>query len=73
MVLWTATIEARLAFMMAVQRGRTALQSRSICFGLLHGKIYRFEALELTVDLLHGLRMSEYPSFGEHYGFQTFN
>ena len=43
------------------------------CFGLLHGKIYRFEALELTVDLLHGLRMSEYPSFGEHYGFQTFN
>jgi len=41
------------------------------CFGLLHGKIYKFEALELTVDLLHGLRTSVCPSFGEHFGFSS--
>ena len=43
------------------------------CFGLLHGKIYRFEALELTVDLLHNLRTSLFPSFGEHYGMAFSN
>ena len=41
------------------------------CFELMHGKISKFEALELTVDLLHNLRTSLFPSFGEHYGMAS--
>ena len=43
----------------------------STCFGLLYGRISKFEALELPVEFSHGLRTSICPSFSKHYDFST--